>query len=260
MPEFTQAKAEIEKGLLNKDMILVVGDCCVDYNGRATSTLSEGKRLILIKGDNSISIHQNRLVRPTNYMMDTSIACMLEDNSLVLKANKLKPAEKLTVKFSKIHSVSRHSIEITDDLRLSGSERDLNQILMEDLSMIEPGLKPINQQQHFRKGVCDIVAQDSNGNFVVIELKRRQADFDSVTQLGRYMKEVQNLKGIKTRGILLAPAIRKNARELLEQSGLEFAKLDFELTPSGAEKAKIKGLERKQQKITEIFSEKQSGT
>ena len=61
--------------------------------------------------------------------------------------------------------------------------------------------------------------------------------------------EVEKLKDIKTRGILLAPDIRKNARELLEQLGLEFAKLDFELTPSKKEKAKIRGLQMKQQSI-----------
>jgi RecB family endonuclease NucS len=67
------------------------------------------------------------------------------------------------------------------------------------------------------------------------------------------MQEIEKLKGIKTRGILLAPSIRKNAKELLEKLGLEFAKLDFELTPSEKEKAKIKGLERKQMRITEKF-------
>ena len=116
--------------------------------------------------------------------------------------------------------------------------------------MIEPGLVPINQQQHFRKGICDIIARDAKGNLVVIELKRRQADYASVTQLQRYMKEVEKLKGIKTRGILLAPEIRKNAHELLEKYGLEFFHLDFEI---GNPKAKIKGLKKKQQTLDRFF-------
>jgi hypothetical protein len=253
MNEFTEIKSEIDKGIINKNMVLVIGECKVDYIGRATSKLPIGKRLMIIKGDGSISIHQNRLVRPTNYMINTKIGTSLGENTLIIKATKTKPKELLRIEFEKIHQVMNHEMEITDDLRLSGSEKDLNKILMEDLSMVEPGLKPINQQQHFRKGICDIVAQDKNGNFVVIELKRRQADFSAVTQLQRYMQEIEKLKGIKTRGILLAPSIRKNAKELLEKLGLEFAKLDFELTPSEKEKAKIKGLERKQMRITEKF-------
>ncbi|HIH09129.1 MAG TPA: DUF91 domain-containing protein [Candidatus Diapherotrites archaeon] len=251
MVEFLGAKAQIEAGILSKGMITIFGHCCADYNGRATSRLAQGKRLVLIKGDGSVSIHQNRLVRPTNYMVNTKIACEIGEGCLILKANKKKPDESLTINFTEICEIKCYDMEITDDLRLSGSERDLNDLLMQDLSMIEPGLVPINQQQHFRKGVADIVAQDRDGHFVVIELKRRQADFASVTQLSRYMKEVEKLKGIKTRGILLAPDIRKNARELLEQLGLEFAKLDFELTPNEKEKAKIKGLEPKQQTITQ---------
>ncbi len=251
MIELVETKAAIERGVLAKHMVTVVGRCSVDYFGRATSTLPSGKRLVLIKGDNSISIHQNRLVRPTNYIMGARISCELGEGTLKLKAAKTKPAERLTITFTGVHDLRSYEMELTDDLRLSGSERDLNEALMQDLSMIEPGLKPINQQQHFRKGICDIIAQDKDGNMVVIELKRRQADFDSVTQLQRYMREVENLKGIKARGILLAPGIRKNAKELLGQLGLEFCRLDFELTPHGkdGQKARIKGLERKQQTI-----------
>ncbi len=257
MIEFTHAKAELEKAVVNKEMLILVGECSVDYFGRATSKLPMGKRLLLVKGDGSISIHQNRLVRPTNYMVGTGIGAEISGDFFVIKATKQKPIEKLLITFNNIQDIQRYDINISNDLRLSGSEKDLNALLMQDLSMIEPGLRPVNQQQQFRKGICDIIAEDRSGKMVVIELKRRQADYASVTQLQRYMQEVENLKGIKTRGILVAPDIRKKARELLERLGLEFYALDFELTPGGKEKAKIKGLNPKQQTITQHMGRKQ---
>jgi len=253
--ELARAVDEIKAGIAKKHLVTICGVCEVDYLGRATSRLPRGKRLILIKGDNSISIHQNRLVRPTNYMMNTRIAIEPKEDGAVLFAKRLKPKESLTVTFDRIDDVQAYEMEISNDLRLSGSEKDLNELLMQDLSMIEPGLKPLNQQEHFRKGIADIIAEDAEGNMVVIELKRRQADFASVTQLQRYMHEVENIKGKKTRGILLAPSIRKNAKELLEKLGLEFAKIDFELLPSSKEKAKIIGLQKKQETLDK-FCEK----
>ncbi len=247
------AIGKIKDGISKKELVTIFGVCNVDYLGRAASKLPKGKRLIMIKGDNSISIHQNRLVRPTNYMMNTRIAIEEQENNVVLKARRVKPREKLTVVFDKIHDVQTYGMEITNDLRLTGSERDLNELLMQDLSMIEPGLKPVNQQEKFRKGIADIIAEDSNGNYVVIELKRRQADYASVTQLKRYMSQVEKMKGIQTRGILLAPDIRKNAKEHLESLGLEFAKIDFELLPSSEEKARIKGLQKKQETLDKFY-------
>ncbi len=239
----------IKEALSRKHLLTIFGDCTVDYVGRATSTLSRGKRFALLKGDDSISIHQNRLVRPTNYMVGSGFSVEKDGEKVVLTARKNKPKEKLTVVFHEVFDVQSYPMEISDDLRLSGSERDLNDLLMQDLSMIEEGLKPLNQQEHFHKGIADIVAEDKDGNLVVIELKRRQADYASVTQLKRYMGQVEKIKGKKCRGILLAPDIRKAALNLLEELGLEFAKLDFELKPSSVEKAEIKGLQKKQTTI-----------
>ncbi|MDO8537308.1 MAG: endonuclease NucS [archaeon] len=245
---------KIRLGVSNRHFVIIFGSCEVDYLGRATSQLPKGKRLILIKGDYSISIHQNRLVRPTNYMMNTKINIEPKEEYAILTANRLNPKESLTVKFNSIEDVQAYDMEISNDLRLSGSEKHLNDMLMQDLSMIEPGLIPLNQQQHFRKGIADIIAEDAKGNLVVIELKRRQADYASVTQLQRYMREVEKIKNKKTRGILLAPSIGKNAKELLESLGLEFAKIEFELLPSSKEKAKIIGLQKKQETLTQFWN------
>ena len=250
--QIEQAHRLIKDAISRKDLLMVIGECYVQYWGRAASKLPKGKRLLLIKGDSSFAIHQNRLLRPTNYMMGARIAYELKDGALLLSATKQKPKETIDVTFYSVEGIHSYPMQESADLRLFGSERELSNELMQDLSFLEAGLKPLNQEEVLRKGLVDILAQDAKGRLVVIELKRRQADYNAVQQLKRYMDQVKNLKGIETRGILIAPAIGKNAHELLERYGLEFFHIDFEI---GNPKAKIKGLRKKQATLDKFLGD-----
>ncbi|MEM0360711.1 MAG: endonuclease NucS [Candidatus Diapherotrites archaeon] len=251
--QLSQAKAIIEEALQKKHLLCVVGNCFVEYWGRAASKLPKGKRMLLVKGDSSFAIHQNRLLRPVNYMMNAIVSSEVREGVLVVCAEKRKPLEKIIVSFYDVSFAQAFEMNDSSDLRLFGSEAELSNELMQDLSFIEPGLKPANRECPFRKGMVDIIAEDSQGNLVVIEVKRRKADYKAVSQLQRYMKEVERIKGRKSRGILVAPEIHKKAREMLEEYGLEFAKLDFEI---GNPSAKIKGVKRKQCTLAGFSSEK----
>ncbi|MDD5147979.1 MAG: endonuclease NucS [Candidatus ainarchaeum sp.] len=248
--DFGQARKQILDSIKAKHLCNVVGDCYVEYVGRAASKLPKGRRLLMIKGDCSFAIHQNRLLRPTNYMMGAAISCELEGNTLLITASKSNPREIIKAIFYGIDDVRAYEMNEDSDIRLFGSERELSNELMQDLGFLEKGLKPLNQEEVLRKGLVDILAEDAKGRLVVIELKRRRADFNAVQQLKRYMDQVKNLKGIETRGILIAPDIRKNAHELLEKYGLEFFHLDFEI---GNPKSHIRGLQKKQQTIDKFF-------
>ena len=252
--QFSEAKTAIEEAIKNKNMLMAIGECYVEYWGRAASKLPKGKRLLMIKGDSSFAIHQNRLLRPTNYMMNAMINCEIKDDAFIVSAKKLNPKEEIKVYFYSIDFLKDFEMESknSSDLRLFGSERELSNELMQDLSFIEEGLKPVKQENPFRKGVVDIIAEDSQGRLVVVEIKRRKADYNAVSQLHRYMKQVEKIKDRKTRGILVAPEIQKHALELLEQYGLEFYSLQFEI---GNPKAKIKGIQKKQKTILEAFGE-----
>ena len=245
-----QAQQQILEAIGRKDLLLVVAEMSVEYWGRAASKLPRGKRLLLIKGDNSFAIHQNRLLRPTNYMMNARIAAELKDGAILLSARKLKPRESINVLLYSVEGIHSYPMREQADLRLFGSERELSSQLMQDLSFLEPGLRPLNQEEIFRKGVVDILAEDSKKRLVVIEVKRRQADYNAVMQLKRYIQQVERIKGKETRGILVAPSIGKNACELLERNGLEFFNLEFEV---GNPSSKIKGLQKKQETIDKFF-------
>ena len=248
--DLVHARKLVAEAIQNQEMLMVIGDCYVEYWGRAASKLPRGKRLCLIKGDGSFGIHQNKKLRPVNYMMDAAIASEVKDGCLLLSAKKAKPKEEIRVHFYAVDGVHRYAMDDREDVRLFGSERELSGQLMTDLSFIEPGLTPMKSEAPFRKGTVDILAEDGRGRLVVIEVKRRKAEFDAVTQLERYMKQVRKLKGRETRGLLIAPEISPHALELLEQSGLEFYQFDYEV---GNPRATIKGVRKKQPTLSEYL-------
>ena len=48
------------RGTRSKDNVLIVVECCsVEYVGRARSTLGWGERIVIVKPDGSVLVHQN---------------------------------------------------------------------------------------------------------------------------------------------------------------------------------------------------------
>lgn len=89
-------------------------------------------------------------------------------------------------------------------------ERDLETFLLSKLEAIEEGLKmyegEIGRQFQVRSGRIDVLAQDKDNNFVVLELKAGTATEPVLTQLLAYMAEVKEMlsKDRAARGIIVA--------------------------------------------------------
>lgn len=263
--ELDEAEKEIRKAIDAGELCLMVGSCKVRYEGRAASKLSEGDRLVVIKHDGTFLVHQSTKMAAINYQGPGSKAtCRLEYDannrhekkpvSLTVSAVRTLAngaAERIDCTFRQVYSVSRFKLKDDEKLQLFGSERELSNLLMQDLHLIEKGLTPLQQESDVRKGSIDILAQDANGKIVAIELKRRDAGLDAVTQLARYVKELSKRRGQAVRGVLCSPHVTPNALKMLEQEGLEYYKLDYEIAnPS----AKIRGLQKKQKSLTEFGS------
>jgi len=241
-----EAKEIMETAFSKKQLCVVIGNCKAEYWGRAASKLSEGDRMLLMKGDGSFAIHQNKYLRPVNYMMNSRMKVFFDDGKLVVFAEKEKPKESLKVFFGSVDFCQCFEMQDVPDLRLFGSEKQLQELLGEDLSFLEEGLVPLKREAHFAQGFADIIAQDKNGRICLVEVKRRKASLDSVSQLHRYQQKMKNLKNQEVRALLLAPEITENAKLLADNYGIEFYRLDFEVSnPS----ARIKGIERKQTRL-----------
>lgn len=248
-PSPSAAKAEIDSALSCGKLAVVVGNCSVHYEGRAASKISRGDRLIIIKSDGTFLVHQSRKMTAINYQGPGSkTSCEARGNVLLVRSERSKPLhEKIEVEFYDLHFVRSFAIHDDEDITVMGTERELSNLLMQDLHSIEPGLVPLQQESGLAKGMIDIMARDKDGNVVVIELKRRTAHLAAASQLIRYVQELSKRKEAKVRGILCSPSISPKAKSFLEKEGMEWHKLDYEITDS----AHITGLEKKQKSLSE---------
>ena len=84
-------------------------------------------------------------------------------------------------------------------------ERDLENYLASNIEILERGLRLVGRQVEVATGRVDLLAEDSEGNLVVIELKAGEAGDSSLTQLLAYISAIQEKeKGRNVRGILIA--------------------------------------------------------
>jgi hypothetical protein len=103
---------------------------------------------------------------------------------------------------------SEEADEVTDITELAdtsiGLERDLEDHLVHHLNTIEKGLVFVARQVNTDIGRIDILAEDANGNRVIIEVKVGDAKDSSVGQIARYLGWYAKADGKVPRGILIA--------------------------------------------------------
>lgn len=210
---------------LHRGFVIVLGCACeIHYSGRAESFLGGGDRLIIIKADKTLLIHQPGGSNPINYMKEgTSISASLDGGKLVLRCHNIPLREYMDIFISKVHSFQQLQMEDGEKLQLAGSERDMSDMIYENPALIEPGFKPLSREEHTKYGFIDIFGYDKNNALVIVECKRYSADFKAVEQLSRYVMKIKQLKGVdNVRGIIAAPEISANALQMLKDFGFEF--------------------------------------
>jgi len=99
------------------------------------------------------------------------------------------------------------SVENLKETRLS-IEHDLESFIIEQINAVEEGLtlnESSYQQVTVDSGRLDILAEDSEGHPVVIELKAGQAKDQVLTQILAYIGDIMETSGDSdTRGIIIA--------------------------------------------------------
>ncbi|WP_135663660.1 endonuclease NucS [Halorhabdus rudnickae] len=228
-PSADAARQRVARAVDRGDMVTIFGRCRVEYDGRATSTLGPGDRLLVLKPDGTALVHTDEGHQPVNWQPPGSThEVELANGNLRIESHRTGPEEHLEVTFESIRHVTTVDVTDPEELSLSGTEEDLRERVLADPGLIEPGFEALATERATPAGAIDIYGEDEAGRAVVVELKRRRVGPDAVGQLSRYVDALaRDLHADREiRGILVAPSATDRARELLAQKGMEFVVLD----------------------------------
>ncbi|MBS3176548.1 endonuclease NucS [Candidatus Woesearchaeota archaeon] len=217
--------ASLLQNALKKNEFNVFGcRCSIIYSGRAESYLPPGDRIVIIKSDNSLLVHQPEGNNPVNYMKPgSSHYISFDDGKYFLRSQNLIHREYMDIEIHEIYFFESKHLEDGQKIILTGTEKDMAKMLFDNPSLIESGFKPLSMEEQTAFGFIDLFGYDKENTLTVIECKRYAADFKAVEQLKRYVERIKQSKGLTfVRGILAAPKISPNAEDLLHQEGFSF--------------------------------------
>ena len=222
-----EAAQMLENAFRARNFVLIVGDCRVEYEGRASSTLEWGERVSIFKKDGSVLIHRPTGYEPVNWQPPKCVVAISRlDDGIVITASRSKPHEVISIEFRDISLTAYGSLNDTGDFALHVTEAQMKQAILTAPDLVEEGLRPLAEEKHVEDaGFTDIYGEDKHGALVVVEIKRNPATKDAVTQLQSYLGKIRKRVNRPLRGIIVAPDLRKSAQPMLQSLGIEFVKL-----------------------------------
>jgi len=224
-PSLTDCRDLISDALAKQKVLVVAGNCTVNYEGRAASKLTWGERVLMIKADGSVLIHRRSGYEPVNWQPPKcQFRISLEEGTrLSVLATRQKPKESLRILFDDITVLLALSLTDEGEFAMHVTEEQMKQAIMRDPSLVEHGLKLISEERKMGdSGFTDVYAEDTHGRLVVIEIKRTAASRNAALQLNRYVETLRKRVNRPVRGILAAPELRSGTSTLLAKLGYDF--------------------------------------
>lgn len=230
-PTATGAKEFIEKHHVlksDKTVLMIIGDCMIDYRGRARSFLDWGERIIMIKQDGALLVHQPTMREPVNWQPSGSkTEFKTKDDQLILKSHHNKPPEKMKITFRDIQTINVSFLKDRAKLVISGMEIDVVNQIVNNPDIVEEGLRVCKREKQVKSGMIDLFCYDKNHTPVIIEVKRSLANISAVHQLRMYVKDIKkDVDEANVRGMLCAPKIPDMVKNLLSDYGLEWQEVE----------------------------------
>lgn len=226
-PILQEASRVVREAISQRKAVIMIANCWVDYQGRASSRLEPGERILIIKEDGSLLVHRSVGYEPVNWQPPGCVfRTNISDNVLNLRAVRRKPRESLKIYIEKIYLISVLNLIDKGAFSLYASEEDMQRAILIQPSLVEEGLKPITYEKKVEPGFIDVYGIDREGRMVVIEIKRRTAGKEAALQLEKYVQSLKKVVNREVRGILAAPGVAKGVQRLLVSLGLDFKWVD----------------------------------
>jgi endonuclease len=226
-PSVQEAAEFIKAAVSERKAVILVGNCWVDYKGRASSKLEPGERIVMIKEDGSVLVHRPSGYEPVNWQPAGCIfQTRVKEETLRVRAVRRKPAESVSISFDTVYLLSAMRLIDRGEFSLHASESDMQKAILIDPTIFEEGFKPISYEKKVEPGFVDVYGVDRDGKLVIVELKRRTAGRDAALQLAKYVDYMKTVANRELRGILVAPRLAKGVQTILTSLGLEFKALE----------------------------------
>ena len=225
-PSLKEAAGVIKAGISRRRTVVIAGKCTVDYDGRASSRLELGDRLVIFKPDGSALVHRPKDYSPVNWQPSGSIFhTRLGKEGLIIRVFRRKERESMVITFIELQLVSVLDLVDNGEFTLYASEKEMQEAILFKPDILETGFRPMTKEMAVDPGFIDIIGYDAEGTLTVVEIKRVKANKKALEQLKKYM-DVIDLDTTRTvRAILVAPEITDNGLELLKDLGYEFKAL-----------------------------------
>jgi RecB family endonuclease NucS len=208
-------------------MRLLVARCEVRYTGRLNAVLPEAVRLLILKADGSVLVHDDAGgFKPLNWM---TAPTSVEDAGDALIVRKPKTDDALEIRLVEILSDVRHDMGESAALQKDGVERDLQEELAAAPAALGEDLILVKREWATEVGPVDLMCRDEAGEWVAVEIKRI-GTIEAVEQLTRYLGFIREDPAKSAcRGILAAQKLKPQAIALADSRGIRCVEVDLAL-------------------------------
>ena len=206
-------------------MRLIVARCEVTYSGRLSTVLPEAVRLLMLKADGSLLVHDDAGgFKPLNWMTGPTF---VTDEGSRLVVTKPKTEDQLEIRLVEVLSDVVHDMGESAALQKDGVERDLQLALADAPDALGEPLTLVKREWATEIGPVDLMCKDGDGEWVAVEIKRI-GTIEAVEQLTRYLAFIrEDPAKAGCRGILAAQQIKPQAVALAEQRGIATVTVDL---------------------------------
>src|SRR5437764_13110196 len=145
-------------------MRLLVARCEVRYSGRLNAVLPGAVRLLILKADGSVLVHDDAGgFKPLNWM---TAPTFVEDEGDRLVVRKLKTEDVLEIRLAEVLSDVTHDMRESAALQRGGVERDLQEELAASPAALGEELSLVKREWSTEVGPVDLMCRDESGDWV----------------------------------------------------------------------------------------------